>query len=362
MTTIWLRAETKPGEARCALTPEHTRALVERGFDVFVERSAQRALPEADYAAAGCKLMPAGSWQQAPAQAYILGLKDLPPTPASLVHRHIYFGHAYKQQAGWRGLLGRFIDGGGELLDMEYLVDESGRRVAAFGYWAGFAGCAVAVKAWSGQQRGNDPSLAGLVPYRDKNDLISDLKDDLARTPAAAGDPSVIVVGAKGRVGSGACDVADMLGLPVTRWDIEETRGGGPFEEILRHDIFVNCVLVNAKIPPFVTLESLARPGRKLSVISDVSCDPGEYNPVPIYSQPTTFSSPVLRVLEHPPLDLTAIDHLPSLLPVEASRDFGDQLLPHLLRLGSEPGGVWAGAREVFRRKTKELLQHNATG
>jgi len=37
---------------------------------------------------------------------------------------------ADKQQAGWETVLARFPRGGGTLLDLEFLVDERGRRVA----------------------------------------------------------------------------------------------------------------------------------------------------------------------------------------------------------------------------------------
>ena len=33
-----------------------------------------------------------------------------------------------------------FRAGGGALYDLEYLTDDTGRRLAAFGYWAGYAG------------------------------------------------------------------------------------------------------------------------------------------------------------------------------------------------------------------------------
>ncbi len=44
----------------------------------------------------------------------------------------------YKGQAGWDKVLARYARGGGALLDLEFL-EKNGRRVAAFGYWAGFA-------------------------------------------------------------------------------------------------------------------------------------------------------------------------------------------------------------------------------
>ena len=50
----------------------------------------------------GCTMVETGSWKTAaPKDAFIVGLKELPENDTSpLVHRHIFFGHAYKGQAG----------------------------------------------------------------------------------------------------------------------------------------------------------------------------------------------------------------------------------------------------------------------
>jgi hypothetical protein len=58
-------------------------------------------------------------------------------------HRHIYFAHCFKEQNNWRGEMQRFHAGGGEILDLEFLTDENGRRVASFGFYAGYAGAAL---------------------------------------------------------------------------------------------------------------------------------------------------------------------------------------------------------------------------
>lgn len=343
-------------EARSPLTPLQARQLIEHGFRVVVERSIQRVIADEKFAEAGCGIVESGTWPQAPKEAFILGIKELPIEDTALCHRHIYFGHAYKDQEGWQQLLKRFVQGGGELLDIEYLVDDAGGRVAAFGYWAGFAGCAVGLKAWVGQQLGRQPVVGELKPYQSKDELLGEMSRDLEQAIQLSGHrPKVIIVGAKGHVGTGAGDLADAMGVIVTRWDIEETKRGGPFKEILQHDLLVNCVLVTKKIPPFVTLDSLSQPRRRLSVISDVSCDPGEYNPIPIYSEPTSFTSPVVNIIDQPPLELIAIDHLPALLPVEASEDFARQLLPHLLTLNGQISSVWRRALDVFRQKTCDL-------
>ena len=72
---------------------------------------------------------------------YIIGLKELPENDDSpLIHTHIFFAHCFKYQAGWKELLKRFEKGGGKVLDLEFLTNDKGRRVAAFGRSAGFIG------------------------------------------------------------------------------------------------------------------------------------------------------------------------------------------------------------------------------
>src|SRR5690242_5589776 len=143
MLELWIRHEVRASERRCALSPADAATLIRSGVRITVEESPQRIYPLEDYVAQGCATAAAGSWVDAPEDAVILGLKELPGVPARLRHRHVFFGHAYKSQPGARELLARFEAGGGMLLDLESLTDEAGRRQAAFGYWAGFAGAAL---------------------------------------------------------------------------------------------------------------------------------------------------------------------------------------------------------------------------
>ncbi|MCX7350202.1 MAG: saccharopine dehydrogenase, partial [Alphaproteobacteria bacterium] len=137
MTHVWVRAEQRPNEERVGLTPEGAAALVKAGLKVTVEQSSVRAIGIDGYRQAGCAIAPENSWPAAPADAIIFGLKELPEDGTPLTHRHIMFGHAYKGQPAGQVLLKRVKAGGGTLYDLEYLVDATGRRVAAFGYWAG---------------------------------------------------------------------------------------------------------------------------------------------------------------------------------------------------------------------------------
>ena len=349
MTHLWVRAEQRPNEERVGITPEGVRALLDAGIGVTVEESARRVLPIEGYRAAGAQVAPEGSWPEAPDDAFIFGLKELPEDGSPLRHRHIMFGHAFKGQHAGRALLERFRKGGGTLYDLEYLVTTEGRRVAAFGYWAGYAGAAVSLRAWAVQARGDICPPVSTSP--DKNALLAALAEDMA----GLGAPSAIVIGALGRVGTGAADLCEAMGVTVTRWDMEETQHGGPFPEILAHDLFFNCILARPGTPVFVPKSALYAP-RKLGVIGDVACDPdSDYNPVPLYDTATSWAAPVTRVHDAPPLDVMAIDNLPSLLPRESSEDFAAQLLPHLLTLGEPDRDVWGRAEAMFREHSGRL-------
>jgi saccharopine dehydrogenase (NAD+, L-lysine-forming) len=351
MTHLWVRAEQRPNEERVGLTPEGAAQLIAKGIRVTVEESRTRAIPTDGYAAAGCEIAAENAWPSAPSDAIIFGLKELPEDGTPLPHRHIMFGHAFKGQHAGKRLLERFREGGGTLYDLEYLVDEHGRRIAAFGYWAGYAGAAVSLMTWAAQQGGGSCPPVETYPGRDA--LLAALGTQLDGTGAAR--PTAIVIGALGRVGTGAADLCEAMGVTVTRWDMAETANGGPFPEILGHDIFLNCIFARPGTPVFVPRSALDQ-GRRLTVIGDVACDPdSDYNPVPVYDRATTWAEPAMRVHDAPPLDVMAIDNLPSLLPAESSQDYASQLLSSLLTLDALDHGVWARAEETYKTHMKEV-------
>lgn len=91
-------------------------------------------------------MVPENTWRDAPEDNIIIGLKELPVETCKLMmykdaintdiskvplkHVHVQFAHCYKQQAGWEKVLARFARGNGVLLDLEFLTESSGRRVA----------------------------------------------------------------------------------------------------------------------------------------------------------------------------------------------------------------------------------------
>jgi len=334
---IILRSEARPTERRTPLTPANAKVMRAAGYEVFVEASEQRIFDDADYAAAGCDIVAAGSWVDAPAGTTILGLKELPEAPSSLRNAFIHFAHIFKAQTGWEGEVARFTHGGGRLYDLEFLTVER-RRVAAFGYWAGWMGAALAAWRQLAAGLGETGPEGGVSSFESRTEVEAILAGLASRSPAK----TAVVVGAKGRSGQGATEALKLAGYSVSEWDMDETRELDR-EALLAHDLLVNCVLMTG--PGLMLL----RPGDlgrgNLRMISDVSCDPfSDYNPLPIYSAPSTWQKPFESLAGG--VEITSIDNLPSLLPREASTDFSDQLLPTLLAYPD--GEAWQAAQASF--------------
>lgn len=351
MTTIWLRDEVKQNEKRTALTPDNARKLIEAGHEIIVEESNDRIFSIEDYKKAGAKIVSSQSWKtDANKDVYILGLKELKTEDIPITHKHIYFAHIYKGQDGAQEVFNRYKKGNGVLFDLEFLLSENSRRVAAFGYWAGYVGAAIAVENYCSTVTNNTSSP--LKHYKDKAQWLELLSQKLEHVKK----PSSIIIGALGRCGSGANQLFSDLNLGSTKWDFEETKKGGPFKEILKHNIFVNTVLMSTKIKPFLDRE-IIKNNTQLNIIADVSCDPNsDLNPIPIYSEHTSWESPLVQSLEESSnIKIIAIDNLPSALPRESSIDFSNQLYPHLLNLCNEglENFTWRNAKEIFETKKK---------
>jgi len=151
-------------------------------------------------------------------------------------------------------------------------------------------------------------------------------------------------------------------GLPITRWDRQENPD--LHKQALRgHDLLVNCVVTHTPTTPFVEQADLDHE-RRLRVLADVTCDvTGPTNMLPVNTKITTWQEPVRRLHdgnpEHGsvPLEVIAIDNLPSLLPREASEGFSADLIPHLLGLAEQggPSGPWQAAGRAFDQAIDEL-------
>ena len=347
-THLWIRHEARETERRAPVVPADVRRLRDAGFTVTVEGSPQRVFPIGEYGAAGARIAAKGSWDEhAPDDAVVVGIKELPEEPSSLRHTHVYFAHSFKGQDEAVAVLRRFERGGGRLLDIEYLVDDAGRRVVAFGFWAGYVGAALGVLHLA------DRLTTPLVPM-EKADL-----DERLETAGKEGADQLLalVTGARGRSGRGAQRALAQAGLPITRWDRSETRDLHK-QALLGHDLLVNCVVTHVPTTPFVETADLEHE-RRMRVIADVT---SATNMLPVNTAITTWDEPTRRLDDgHPdlhagPLDVIAIDNLPSLLPKEASEGFSADHTDQLLHLDpASPAGPWAAALSSYDEAMSQL-------
>ena len=139
----------------------------------------------------GATIAAPGTWHDAPDGAFILGIKEvlqeeITADNLALRHRHIYFAHVFKGQSHAPVTMRRFALGRGTLLDLEYLVDAQGQRVATFSYSAGFAGAIAAVRIWADKQSGRAAAPFALpCCYLSRQEFIDEL-----RRQASTGRPS----------------------------------------------------------------------------------------------------------------------------------------------------------------------------
>lgn len=333
---FWLRAETKANEFRRAITPLDAKKLIASGHKVTVEDWSDSIIKSDEYKNIGCQIVEAHTWVDAPKEAIIIGLKALPENINEFKHTHIFFAHAYKEQDGWKELLTKFQKGGGNIIDLEFMLDENQRRVCAFGYWAGYVGSALgALFTYANNAEETAQQLNNLKSFPNKDQLIEFVSKNTNNQVGHA-----VVIGSQGRCGTGASDALASLKWNMSGWDRAETSVGGPFKELLNFDLLVNCVLAMEITPPFINIETIRLADQiKLKTISDVSCDPdSEYNMIPLYKKATTLERPFIEIDSN--IKLTAIDNLPSILPKESSEDFSSQLCPYLESFTRDSGPI----------------------
>ena len=98
--------------------------------------------------------------------------------------------------------------------------------------------------------------------------------------------------------------------------------------------------------------QKLRSGNKRLKVISDVSCDPTSAdNPIRVYDAITHLHAPFVRAAgQGEPVYVQAIDHLPTLLPREASQEYAAALFPFLLNffMADSASAACSAARQRF--------------
>jgi saccharopine dehydrogenase (NAD+, L-lysine-forming) len=309
--------------------------------------------------------------------------------------KYLFFSHTFKEQPYNRNLLNAILEKNIQLIDWEVITNEKGKRLIAFGRYAGIVGC-----------------YNGFIGFGKKHGLYSlkraheceDRADMEAQIPniQLPNDFKLVLTG-KGRVAGGAIEVLDKIGLekvspkdfleksfnePVyTQLGVEyynKNKDGKPFNkksffndptqhesDFLRFaqvaNMYIACHYWDSRAPFIFSREDLKDENWKISIVADVSCDID--CAVASTIRPSTIADPFYGYnkqteaeddfMKEEVVGVMAVDNLPCELPKDASVDFGQMFIDHVLEplTGNDPQDIIWRASET---KDGKLTPHFA--
>ncbi len=389
-----IREEKVPVDRRVALTPQQAAYVQQTmGVKVYCQHSEHRCYSDQAYREQGIEVVEDISHCD-----ILLGVKEV-PIPALMPGKtYLFFSHTIKKQAYNRKLLQAILQKNIRLVDYERLTDAKGKRIVAFGRFAGIVG-----------------AYNGLHTYGKKYDLyhVRRVKDcfdykDLRKEYAKIKLPAIkIALTGGGRVAKGAMEVLDGIGIRKvdTRLYLKETYSEPVYtqlevtdynrkreavaaldaseayhihsqsfnkQEFYRHperfesgfepyayvtDLLIAGAYWDNRAPVLFCREDMLKDTFKISVIADITCD--IEGSIPSTKKPSTIAEPVYdydatldQVIDPPFKDkqsvsVMAIDNLPSELPRDASKAFGEKLIKNVL-----PSLLGEDAEQIIQRAT----------
>ena len=377
---LYLRAEDYEHEHRTPLVPMDVGRLVQNGVVVYIQSSTgQRVYSDDAYAAVGAKITTLPWHDDLFRDALVVGLKTLPSIDRLCGHRHLYFSHAFRGQSldqvrhedqglrqslhqvrcedqGLRQSLDQvrhedqgqtntiiqtFRQTSSTLYDFEYMVDETGHRLLAFGHYAGIVGAGLGLLQYFARIS-EDTYICKLQSWTDAADYEQDMRA-VADCLRLTQPPRIAVLGPRGRCGRAVCEFLDTMGFPYVGLDKHDSKT----DLLDRFDIVYNCVLLATDQEEVWITADQAEAQIDHKVIVDISCDVTKRNNPfrELYQDVGTWTQPVQVVA--PFVDALVLDNLPSLLPKSSSIAFSGTLTDLLL---SKDDGPWARARAEFER------------
>ena len=364
-----------PVDRRVALPPEHAQKVLETypNVEIVAQESDIRCFPDREYEDSGIKIV-----QSLEDCDVIFGVKEVPLPSLIAGKTYFFFSHTIKKQSYNRSLLQEVLQKKIRLIDYETLTAKNGKRIIAFGRWAGIVGAYNGILTY-----GKRYNLFELRRAHECFD-IEDLKSEFSKVKLP---PVKIIVTGGGRVTKGAMEVLIGMGIrkvtprqfleqhfdfPVfcqlnvrnynkktdgTDFSRNEfytapQRYEGDFLQYTQHaDILIASAFWDPLAPVLFDRKDMVRNDFKINVIADITCD--IEGSIPSTKQPSTIADPVYDYnpcddqVENPFSDegnitVMAVDNLPCELARDASMSFGDELVANVLPalLGEDEDGI----------------------
>jgi saccharopine dehydrogenase (NAD+, L-lysine forming) len=356
------------------LLPDQCAEILNKysGLSITIQPSDIRCIANSEYVSQDLKLD-----EDLSSCDILLGIKEVPVHLLIPEKTYLFFSHTIKKQPHNKHLLQTALEKKITLIDYECLTDSNGKRVIAFGRFAGIVG-----------------AYNGLLNYGKKFNLFelkrayqcfdyTEIRQELTKVKLP---PIKIILTGGGRVGSGAMEVLDACGIkkvspddfiqlkfeaPVytqlnsrdyhkrkdnSEWNNDEFHAHPElYESTFKRFLSVTDILIagaywDPAAPNLFSKDDMTH-DFSIKVIADITCDiggsiPSTIKPSTIYD-PCYDYNPLTSGLEAPfssekNITVMAIDNLPGEIPRDASRDFGEQLIKNVLPylLGPDPHGI----------------------
>lgn len=359
-----IKEQKIPVDKRVPLTPAQCAEAMEAfpELEIVVQSSEIRCFKDIDYTEAGVKVV-----KDLSDCDVLMGVKEVPKKQLIENKTYFFFSHTIKEQPYNRDLLKTIIKKNIRLIDYEVLTDTNGKRIIAFGRYAGIVGAYNGI--WTFGQRYNLFNIRRAHRCFD----LEDLKREFSKVKLPA---IKIALTGGGRVSKGAMEVLHGMNIqkvtpaeyleenfkgPVfaqlNSRDYHYHKDGIPFSrnefykrpehfksDFLKYayqtDLLIAGAYWDPGSPVLFSREQSTGHDFRIRIIADITCD--IEGSIPSTKMPTTIEDPIYdynpsddsvekALSDEGNITVMAVDNLPCELPRDASEDFGKELISNVL-------------------------------
>jgi alanine dehydrogenase len=387
-----IKERKNPPDKRVVLTPLGCKQLKQAfsEMDIIVEKSEIRTFTDQEYVDHGIEVV-----NDVSSADVLLGVKEVPIDALISGKKYFMFSHTIKKQPYNRDLLRAILEKNIELYDHEVITDKKEMRLVAFGRYAGIVGAYNAIRTF-GIKNGSF-LLPKAVELADQAQCIEELKK--------VSLPNIkIVLSGKGRVGNGAKEMLDGMGIKEV--DVEhyinqefdhpvycqidvldynyridekaldmfdffahpEAYASDFYRFAKVSDVYIAGHFYASEAPYIFTREDAKKEDFKIKVVADISCDID--GPVASTLRASTIADPIygydrelekeVDFMDAEAIAVMAVDNLPNELPRDASQGFSQNFVTHVIPafFNGDKDGILERARMTQKGKLTPRYQY----
>lgn len=358
-----IRERKDPPDRRVVLSPAACQNVLSRfpKAEICIESSSIRVFSDQEYSEKGLQVV-----QDVESCEVLLGVKEVPIDALVPDKKYFFFSHTIKKQPYNRDLLRAILDKNIELYDHEVITNPKGQRLVAFGRYAGIVGAYNGFRTFGFKY--DLFHLPKAETLKDQQALIAELqKINL---------PNIkILLTGRGRVGNGAKEMLDAMGLKkvgvddylkktfqepvycqIDASEYNKRKDGvrGNKADFFKNpqeyrsnffrfakvtDFYIAGHFYGDGAPYLYTREDVKHPDFKIKVVADISCDID--GPVATTLRASTIADPIYGYdprtetetdfKKEGAIAVMAVDNLPCELPRDASNGFGEAFSKYVI-------------------------------